>query len=165
MARIFLAIPLSKEVQIKVNQVNTTNLDVEKIVWMKPENLHITIYFIGQASRENTPMIIERIKNILKDIVKNTNLKKPGEMLSLMRDEVVKTLHADTAGNRAKDGMDMTLCSLNRKTLELQYAAAYNPVYIVRNGELVQYPANKFPIGAFIGDKKAATVQSPEVRP
>jgi len=92
--------------------------------------------------------------NILKDIVTNTNLKKPGEMLSQMRDQVIKTLHADTDGNRAKDGMDMTLCSLNRKTLELQYAAAYNALYVVRNEELIEYPANKFPIGAFIGDKK-----------
>lgn len=34
---------------------------------MKPENLHITIYFIGQASRDNTPKIIEKIKNVLRE--------------------------------------------------------------------------------------------------
>ncbi len=93
--------------------------------------------------------------NILKDIVINTKLDKPGEMLNRMRDDVVKTLHADTDENRAKDGMDMTLCSINYDTLELQYAAAYNPLYIIRNGELKEYPANKFPIGAFIGEKKS----------
>lgn len=92
--------------------------------------------------------------NILKDIVNNTKLNKPGEMLNKMRDMVVKTLHADTDENRAKDGMDMTLCSLNYDTLELQYAAAYNPLYIVRNGDLMEYEANKFPIGSFIGEKK-----------
>lgn len=92
--------------------------------------------------------------NILKDIVNNTKLNKPGEMLNKMRDMVVKTLHADTDEKRAKDGMDMTLCSLNYDTLELQYAAAYNPLYIVRNGDLMEYEANKFPIGSFIGEKK-----------
>jgi serine phosphatase RsbU (regulator of sigma subunit)/HAMP domain-containing protein len=92
--------------------------------------------------------------NILKDIVKNTSIVKPGEMLNKMREDVVKTLHADTDENRAKDGMDMTLCSLNYDTLELQYAAAYNPLYIVRNGELLEFDANKFPIGAFIGERK-----------
>ena len=92
--------------------------------------------------------------NILKDIVTNTDLKKPGEMLNKMRDQVVKTLHADTDGDKTKDGMDMTLCSFNRRTLELQYAAAYNPLYIIRKGELIEHPANKFPIGAFIGEKK-----------
>jgi len=92
--------------------------------------------------------------NILKDIVTNTDLKKPGEMLNKMRDQVVKTLHADKDGDKTKDGMDMTLCSFNRRTLELQYAAAYNPLYVIRKGELIEYPANKFPIGAFIGEKK-----------
>jgi serine phosphatase RsbU (regulator of sigma subunit)/HAMP domain-containing protein len=92
--------------------------------------------------------------NILKDIVTNTDLKKPGEMLNKMRDQVVKTLHADKDGDKTKDGMDMTLCSFNRRTLELQYAAAYNPLYVIRNGELIEHRANKFPIGAFVGEKK-----------
>jgi len=92
--------------------------------------------------------------NILKDIVNNTKLKKPADMLNKMRELVVKTLHADSDGTKAKDGMDMTLCAINYKTLELQYAAAYNPLYIVRNGELMEHPANKFPIGAFVGEYK-----------
>jgi serine phosphatase RsbU (regulator of sigma subunit) len=50
--------------------------------------------------------------------------------------------------------MDMNLCAINYTTLELQYAAANNPLYIVRNGELLEYSANKFPIGAFIGERK-----------
>ena len=67
MPRIFLAIPLSEEIKNTIFQLAQLNTEVEKIVWMKPENLHITIYFIGQASKENTPLIIDRIKNILKD--------------------------------------------------------------------------------------------------
>jgi serine phosphatase RsbU (regulator of sigma subunit) len=92
--------------------------------------------------------------NILKDIVTNTNLVKPAEMLNKMREMVMNTLNANSDENRAKDGMDMTLCALHTNTLELEYAAAYNPLYLVRNGELTEYAANKFPIGAFIGDKK-----------
>ncbi len=92
--------------------------------------------------------------NILKDIVTNTKLKKPADMLNKMREQVVKTLHADKDGTKAKDGMDMTLCAIDYKTLELQYAAAYNPLYIVRNDELIEHPANKFPIGPFAGDAK-----------
>jgi serine phosphatase RsbU (regulator of sigma subunit) len=92
--------------------------------------------------------------NILKDIVNNTDIKKPGEMLNKMRDGVVKTLHADTDEKSAKDGMDMTLCAINYKTLELQYAAAYNALYIVRGGDLMEYPANKFPIGKFVGEHR-----------
>lgn len=91
--------------------------------------------------------------NILKDILNNTAAVTPGEILDKLRDGIVDALKVDDSGKQAKDGMDMTLCALNYDTMELQYAAAFNPLYIIRNGELMQHPANKFPIGNFVGDK------------
>ncbi len=93
--------------------------------------------------------------NILKDIISNTNIIKPSEILDKLREGVINTLHVSNKGTQSKDGMDITLCCINFDTLELQYAAAYNPLYIVRNGELIQHIANKFPIGAFIGEKES----------
>ncbi len=92
--------------------------------------------------------------NILKDIISNTNIIKPAEILNKLREGVINTLHVSNKGTQSKDGMDITLCCINYDTLELQYAAAYNPLYIIRNGELIQHDANKFPIGAFIGEKE-----------
>jgi serine phosphatase RsbU (regulator of sigma subunit)/HAMP domain-containing protein len=91
--------------------------------------------------------------NILSDILKNTSATRPGEILDRLREGVVNSLKVDDSGKQAKDGMDMTLCAINYETLELQYAAAFNPLYLVRNGELTLYPANKFPIGSYVGDK------------
>lgn len=91
--------------------------------------------------------------NILKDIINNTAIIKPSEIMDRLREGVVNTLHADKSGKETKDGMDMTLCCINYETLELQFAAAFNPLYLVRNGALVEHKANKFPIGAFIGEK------------
>ena len=91
--------------------------------------------------------------NILKDIINNTSIIKPSEILDKLREGVVNTLRVNDSGKQAKDGMDMTLCSINYETLELQYAAAFNPLYIVRDGELILHPANKFPIGVFLGEK------------
>jgi serine phosphatase RsbU (regulator of sigma subunit) len=51
----------------------------------------------------------------------------------------------------------MTLCALNYDTLELQFAAAFNPLYLIRNGELIQHKADKFPVGAFVGEKRRFT--------
>jgi serine phosphatase RsbU (regulator of sigma subunit)/HAMP domain-containing protein len=92
--------------------------------------------------------------NILKDILNNTSASKPSEILDSLREGVVNTLKSDETGKQAKDGMDMTLCAINYEKMELQYAAAFNPLYIVRNGELLQFQANKFPIGAFVGEKE-----------
>ena len=71
-----------------------------------------------------------------------------------LNEGVSSTLHVGLSDKRTKDGMDMTLCALNYKTLELQYAAAFNPLYLIRNGELKQYVADKFPVGAFVGKKQ-----------
>jgi serine phosphatase RsbU (regulator of sigma subunit)/HAMP domain-containing protein len=93
--------------------------------------------------------------NLLKDILSHTTRVKPGEILDQLREGVVGTLKVDDTGKQAKDGMDMTLCALNYDTLELQYAAAFNPMYLIRNGELVVHAANKFPIGAFVGERQS----------
>ena len=43
--------------------------------------------------------------------------------------------------------MDMVLCIIDKDSLKMQYAGAYNPVYIVRNGELNELKGDKMPIG------------------
>ncbi len=96
--------------------------------------------------------------NLLKDILKNTESIEPSIIMDKMNDGVANTLHTNTAsGKQTKDGMDMTLCALNYHTLELQFSGAFNPLYIIRNNELIQYKADKFPVGMFIGEKQNFT--------
>ena len=92
--------------------------------------------------------------NILQDIINHSSKITPAEIMNSLREGVINTLNSDNSAKDTKDGMDMTLCCINYDTLELQYAAAFNPLYLVRNGELVQHEANKFPIGKFIGEKQ-----------
>ncbi len=94
--------------------------------------------------------------NILEDIINNSSLNQPAEIMNALRDGVIKALNAEN-NQDTKDGMDMTLCCIDYATLELQYAAAFNPLYLVRNNELKQYDANKFPIGKFLGEKQNFT--------
>ena len=84
--------------------------------------------------------------NLLQDAVHDRGLHHPGEILSHLDDGVHKTLR-QTEQRGVKDGMDLGVCSLNLKTRKLEYAGAYNPLYIVRNGKLEQTKADKLPIG------------------
>jgi serine phosphatase RsbU (regulator of sigma subunit) len=93
----------------------------------------------------------------LKDILNNTESIEPSIIMDKLNDGVANTLHTNTSEKQTKDGMDMTLCALNYKTLELQFSAAFNPLYIIRNGELIQHKADKFPVGMFIGEKQHFT--------
>ena len=95
--------------------------------------------------------------NLLKDTLKNTDLVSPALIMDTLNEGVANTLHTHSSEQKTKDGMDMALCAINYDTLELQFAAAFNPLYLIRNGELTQYKADKFPVGAFIGEKQHFT--------
>ncbi len=92
--------------------------------------------------------------NLLKHVVNNNNFTKPSLILDGLNEGVSETLHHGHEEAQAKDGMDISFCTINFKTFELEYSGAYNPLYIVRNGELLQTKADKFPIGLFVGQER-----------
>jgi len=95
--------------------------------------------------------------NLLKDSVNNTDLYAPAEIMDKLNEGVASTLHVGITEKQTKDGMDMTLCALDYKKMKLQYSAAFNPLYVIRDGQLIQHKADKFPVGAFVGEKRKFT--------
>ena len=49
--------------------------------------------------------------------------------------------------------MDIALCSFDLKKQALDYAGAFNPLYLLRNGELQIHKGDKVPIGAFLDEE------------
>lgn len=92
--------------------------------------------------------------NILKQVIANNENTSPAFILDMLNEGVSETLHHGMDVAQAKDGMDVAFCTIDFSTLELQYAGAYNPLYIVRNGQLTEIKADKFPIGLFLGEEK-----------
>jgi len=92
--------------------------------------------------------------NILKQSVANNSFDSPAQILDALNEGVSETLHHGHDATQAKDGMDLSLCVIDYKKMELQYAGAYNPLYLVRDGKLIQTKADKFPIGLFLGEEK-----------
>ena len=68
-------------------------------------------------------------------------------ILDLMRAKVVEALRQTEQSSMALDGMDMALCIINELTMELQYAGAFRPLVVIRNGEVVIIKADKMPVG------------------
>lgn len=78
-----------------------------------------------------------------------------GSILDFLNRGVSKTLRQDKLSaeqgrERVRDGMDIALCLFDTEKNIIQYSGAYNPLYIVRNGELIEYKADKLAIGSFI---------------
>jgi len=58
------------------------------------------------------------------------------EILNSLRDKVIKYFHKKKEEDITKDGMDISLIIYDPNDYTLQYAGAYNPIFIIRNGEL-----------------------------
>jgi len=81
----------------------------------------------------------------LNDIVVNNKVSVPGVILDQLRQKIIDQLnHADMA---IKDGMDISLCMIDFDTKKLWFSGAYNPLVLVRNGELSELKADRMPIG------------------
>lgn len=91
--------------------------------------------------------------NLLEQAVNQRGLTKPSDILAYLNKGVTNTLHQTYEESSVKDGMDIALCCLNTKTNELQFAGAYNPLYIFREGKLIEYKGDRFPVGTFVGEE------------
>jgi serine phosphatase RsbU (regulator of sigma subunit) len=92
--------------------------------------------------------------NILKQVIDSNKVTSPAFILDQLNEGVSETLHHGHEASHAKDGMDVAFCTIDFSKRELEYAGAYNPLYIVRAGELIQIKGDKFPVGLFLGEEK-----------
>ena len=74
-------------------------------------------------------------------------------LLNALREKVKSSLRQTGAVDEAKDGMDMALGIINHQNMELQFAGAYNPIWLIRNGELMEIKASRNPVSWFIKEK------------
>ncbi len=91
--------------------------------------------------------------NVLNQVTKV--FTKPSTILNNLNRMSAEALRFSLDGNEEiKDGMDLALCSIDEESLELEYAGAYNPVWVLRDGELISLEPDKFAIGSFVYGEK-----------
>jgi ligand-binding sensor domain-containing protein/serine phosphatase RsbU (regulator of sigma subunit) len=71
----------------------------------------------------------------------------PAEILNSTRRTIIDRLKKDGSAEGGKDGMDCSLVSFDFNNNSLSYAAANNPVWIIRNGEIIELVPDKMPVG------------------
>lgn len=89
--------------------------------------------------------------NLLKQIISKHQITQPALILDELSKGVSETLHQrNYEESTSKDGMDITLCSYDSENHEVEFAGAFNPLFIVREGEIFEIKGNKFPVGIFL---------------
>jgi serine phosphatase RsbU (regulator of sigma subunit)/tetratricopeptide (TPR) repeat protein len=69
---------------------------------------------------------------LLNEIINKDGITEPGIILDRLRKEVIDSLKQKGYRGEQKDGMDITLCSIDNENMTLQFAGAINPMYVVR---------------------------------
>ena len=88
--------------------------------------------------------------NGLKKILLERKVTTPSEILEQLTEHITDSIRETQKGEQVKDGMDIALCSLDLDSMELEYCGAYNPLYILRNGEIQITKGTKRPVGIFM---------------
>jgi serine phosphatase RsbU (regulator of sigma subunit)/lipopolysaccharide biosynthesis regulator YciM len=94
--------------------------------------------------------------NGLNRSVREKGLSNPGQILDMTREIVIQEF--EKSEEEVKDGMDIGLCALykageslkaNGEDWVLEFAGANNPLWIIRNSEILETKGDKQPIGKF----------------
>ena len=114
--------------------------------WMEHKDGKI-LYAAADCTGHGVPgaMVSVVCNNGLNRSVREYGLTDPGQILDKTREIVIQEF--EKSEEEVKDGMDIALCSIEGS--KLKYAGAHNPLWIIRNGEIIETKANKQPIGQF----------------
>lgn len=83
--------------------------------------------------------------NALNRTLNEFDITDTGKILDKTRELVVETFAKSES--EVKDGMDISLCSIDLKTRKVCWSGANNPLWYLQDGQLMQIKADKQPIG------------------
>ncbi len=89
--------------------------------------------------------------NGLNQIVNEYNYTKPSEILTHLNKNISDTLRQKVEDSKIRDGMDIAICSIDLENNTLEFAGAFSPLFIVREGAVIKTRGDKHPIGNFVG--------------
>lgn len=85
-----------------------------------------------------------------RQITAGRDILDPASILNEMNEQF-KLVFGDTEELALKDGIDLALCAYDHKTRLLEYAGAFNPVYIVRDSEILEMKGDRIIVGPDYG--------------
>ena len=91
--------------------------------------------------------------NLLNTAFNADETKSPATILNRLDKLVVQSLHNKIDDIEIRDGMDLSICKINFETNTVEYAGAFNSIYLVRDNKLIEYDADNIFIGNNDGNK------------
>ena len=146
------ALMISEENRLKIFPESFVFFSPKDIVsgdfyWLHSKSRTNEVYFsVADCTGHGVPgAFMSMIGNsVLNEVVVEEGLIHTDEILNHTRDLIKKAFNDNET---AKDGMDIAFCKYNSKNKTIQYSGAFNPLYIISDGELIEHKANPQPVG------------------
>jgi serine phosphatase RsbU (regulator of sigma subunit)/Tfp pilus assembly protein PilF len=84
---------------------------------------------------------------LLNEIVSKNIDFSANEILDELRTMVIKSLRQTGREGEILDGMDIILLIFDLEQQNVEFAGAHNPLFLLRDGEIIEYKADQMPIG------------------
>ena len=85
--------------------------------------------------------------NALHQAVKVKKMSDPVTILQHLDKSIHSTLHEKNRYSKINDGMDIGICVWDRKTNYIEFSGSNTSLYLIRDGQLIEYTGQKYLIG------------------
>lgn len=114
------------------------------------DNGHRNLFYLATADStgHGVPGAIMSLLNItsIESAIKDGNTS-PASILNATRKTIIDRLKKDGSAEGGKDGMDCSLICFDFVNNIFTYSAANNPIWIVRQNQLIELASDKMPVG------------------
>jgi len=131
--------------------------------WMEKVKDKI-MFAVADCTGHGVPgaMVSVVCNNALNRAIREYQLVEPAAILDKVTDIVIETF--DKGDEAVKDGMDVSLCTLDLTSGALEFSGANNSLYVVSGSELNEIKGNKQPVGKYM-ERKPFTNHEVDVKP
>lgn len=125
-----------------VSKVTTTLAD--------KENQGLTVFCLGDCTGHGVPGAIISVigLKLLNLSISNPSINSTSEALDFLHDQFNKTFQNDSSDYIIRDGMDVSICAIDKTHNKLYFSGARNGIYIVRKNELIELKGDKQSVGS-----------------
>ena len=84
--------------------------------------------------------------SLLLDKIVSEGVMQPSQILKKLNKEIIRVLHQHN-GSEIQDGIDLSICLIDKISHVVEYSGARNSITVVRNEEALRYKADPIPVG------------------
>lgn len=134
--------------------------------WLSRNDDHV-LFAVVDCTGHGVPGAFMSIvaNNALNEAVHNSHLTDPAAILDKANELMHLVLKQNSGDGTVRDGMDIALCKLPASNESFaSFAGANNSLVLVRDGNVIEYKADRQPVGFYHGETKAFTPHQVEVK-